>query len=116
VLAEADDGGRPAARDANVKLAQDVAQLEGLLQVSLLIAVNGLRGRRRGRNGRAYSEFFQVALLIAVNCLWGRRRGRDGRAYSEFFQVSFLIAVNGLRGWRVGGVSRLRDSSRYPSR
>lgn len=94
VLAKADDGGRPPPRYREVELAQNVAELEGLLEVTLLIAVNGLWEGVCGLGGVTLltSDDDQVGkegsftLLVAVDGLGrqgvddcGRRTPHDGR-------------------------------------
>lgn len=77
MLAKADDGGRPSPRYREVELAQNVAELEGLLEVTLLIAVNGLWGGVSGLGG--------VTLLTSDD-------GQGGKEGS----FTLLVAVDGL--------------------
>ena len=63
VLSEADDGGRLAAeRAATLELTQRVGHLEGLLDVALLVAVDGLQDRAAAEGQRGV---LVVALAVS---------------------------------------------------
>ena len=76
VLAKADDGGAGVvACRGHIKLLERTRHLEGLLDVPVLVGVDGLHHRAAGEDER---QVLIVALAIAKDCAHARgRRGRE---------------------------------------